>query len=169
MASVLPAALLSCGFIFLCAALAELARDLEDPFVFHANPEVATGATPLSVLQFKLNERLLAVSTTYRPHGNADVSDEAEAVAAAAAAVSARAVSARAASARAAFAPDHDHESRFPSPFPLSFPPATVPHSAGQDHSGAYAASGGGSPQRSSRPGSGVPAHAHAPLSLIHI
>lgn len=89
--SVIPATILSCTLIFISTALAELSSDLEDPFVFHTGTEVSTGALPLSVLQFKLNERLLAVSTTYRPHGNADVSDHTGAVATAAATLSARA------------------------------------------------------------------------------
>jgi hypothetical protein len=47
--------------------LNEVARDLEDPFDYHPNE------LPLSHLQFRLNERLLAVSRTERPRAFTDL------------------------------------------------------------------------------------------------
>lgn len=90
----LTSTLLSCTFTFMLVLLSEVSRNLEAPFAVnegHFHYLVSTsGALPPSALQFKLNERLLAVSTTYRPHGKADIITHTEAAATAAAAMSSR-------------------------------------------------------------------------------
>jgi hypothetical protein len=57
------------------AAINCISSNLERPFRLLASAQ-SSGLVSLTRLQFKFNERLLSVSTTYRPPGNADLSDD---------------------------------------------------------------------------------------------